>query len=107
MVSPLAGISGVVKATFGETVTIRPREGVEFNVAGVYREVPVEILDDMGGMASEQCTLRVSRPDASLITGKDTVVIADGRAFQVQRRAPGGSNAPDGFVTLHLVNQTT
>lgn len=97
------GMAGVINSVLGDRVTVAPAMGAPFDLHAIFREDPVEVLDDEGrGVLLMSPSLSVQKPDDVLLTRGDVIQPPDGRSFKIVNGQPNGSPATDAFVIFEL-----
>lgn len=103
MASVFAGMTGILDAVLGDSVTVQPKGGAERAEQAVFREGPVVVL---GGDGSEVTTVLPTlsgdrRALVDLVRGS-TVKPGNGKTYRVLSGLPSGSPAADARLTLEL-----
>jgi hypothetical protein len=104
MTSVFDGMATVIGKVLGATVIHVDAFGVSHDLTGaIFRVGPVEIQDDDGRVVLLVVpSLSVQRPAADSIRRGDMINPGNGKIYRVETSQPGGSPAPDAFVTIEL-----
>lgn len=103
MTSVFDGMAGLLNDVFGGPVMHRPRGGVPQSRHWVFREPPVEVMDDDGHAVLDIIPiLRVPGSDAASVSIGDQVEPGNGKTYRVINRQPSGSPAADAAVIFGL-----
>lgn len=103
MTSVFDGMAGIINGVLGDTVTVLPAVGSSFDLAGIFREEPIEVLEADGrGVLIMSPTLSVQKPLSASLAKGDVIQPSDGRQFKVVNRQSNGSPASDAFVIFEL-----
>lgn len=96
------GLAGVLNSVFGAPVLLLPARGGEQTLQAVFRQDPVEVLQDDGrSVLIAAPTLRVPEPGANAIARGDQVRVG-GVTYFVLNRMASASPASDRFVMFEL-----
>lgn len=97
------GMAGILTGVFGSTVQFAPRYGPMRDVAGVFRETPVEVTGADGQIVViEAPTWRVPRDLVPEIRRDDLIRLEDARIFRITVVHKAASPARDAFLLCEL-----
>ncbi|WP_323041142.1 head-tail joining protein [Gemmobacter sp.] len=97
------GVAGILADIIGDPVTYQPASGDPRAVQSIFREGPEDLQDDDGHLVrAVGPRWKVRKSDAPELKRGDTIILADGRVFEVQAVWPGGSPASDAFLHADL-----
>jgi len=97
------GMAGILNGVFGDPVTHTPAGGAGTTIQAVFREGPVQVLDDDSRVIlSVTPTLKVQRPVDEALSRRDLIQPGNGKTYQIVNDQPNGSPASDAFVFFEL-----
>ncbi|WP_226628419.1 hypothetical protein [Alloyangia pacifica] len=103
MTSVFAGMTGILDAVLGDSVTVQPKGGAERAEQAVFREGPVLVLGRDGQEVTTVLpTLSGDRLKLQDLMRGSTVKPGNGKTYRVLSSMPSGSPADDARLTLKL-----
>lgn len=87
----------------GGLVTHTPKGGAPNDVAAIFRDTPIEVLDSDGhAILTISTSLSAQGSIAADIAVNDKITVPDGRVFEIVNSMPSGSPAIDAFTVFEL-----
>jgi hypothetical protein len=103
MTAVFDGMAGVFNTVFGAPVLHTASGASAVEVQAIFREEPVEVLDDQGHtVLTIGPTLAVQKPTDQTIQFDDLINPGNGKLYRVENSIGNGSPASDAFVIFDL-----
>ena len=103
MPSIFDGMASVVNSVLGDPVTYITKHGAVSSVHSMFRDGPVEAIDEDGHpVIITSPSWRVRKMDVPHIARDDRIIAPNGRTYQILNVSPSGSPAADAMVICEL-----